>query len=246
VGNYGTESHESGKWFPDGRAASESFTNFSRRKKMKKFTGFIAAAAIAIAPMSASALTALTDNAMNDVTGQAGVSIAIDDVVMETWVGETKYTDVGGAFTGDGDASLVIADKHTVKFYNAFGAVAAGVLHSPGANGLIKSTVHADAQAQMGSPAHALTIDVGTALTLSAAASINNGGDPTDPTDVLNQRIAGVIIGLPTLEIHTVSDSYEVGISSTGAENTGANFILVENGAKTQHILGGTLEIAPH
>lgn len=64
---------------------------------MKKFTGFIAAAAIAITPMSSSALEALTDNAMNSVTGQAGVSIAIDDVVIyQESMADVTYFDTDG------------------------------------------------------------------------------------------------------------------------------------------------------
>eukprot|EP00831_Metopus_contortus_P063331 TRINITY_DN5579_c0_g1_i3.p1 TRINITY_DN5579_c0_g1~~TRINITY_DN5579_c0_g1_i3.p1 ORF type:complete len:211 (-),score=33.77 TRINITY_DN5579_c0_g1_i3:43-675(-) len=142
AGNCGTESHESGKWFPDGRAASGKLNQLFRRFfKMKKFTGFIAAAAIALAPMSSSALEALTDNALNDVTGQAGVSITVDDVVMETWVGTTMYTDLDGSATGsiaggdyvaDTQASLVISDKHTIKSFQAITGYDGTDLYSPG------------------------------------------------------------------------------------------------------------------
>ena len=102
---------------------------------MKKLTGFIAAVGIALAPMSASALEALTDNAMNDVTAQAGVHIAIDDVILFQTIDYTKYTDTDGMdenkytwhkagdtntdnLTSDA-ASLVISKKETLKVINA-------------------------------------------------------------------------------------------------------------------------------
>jgi hypothetical protein len=261
VGNYGTESHESGKWFPDGRAASESFTNFSRRNNMKKFTGFIAAAAIAFAPMSASALTALTDNAMNDVTGQAGVSITVDDVVMETWVGTTMYTDLDGSATGalatgdyvaDVAASLVISNKHTIKTFQAItGYDAVDGLYSPGIE-LTQKTLGAfnldtdDDHIADAYEAHAIKIDVGTLDILSDGKAYNNGAGVGTGDAAL--QVTGVVIGLPTLEINTSSDTYTVGVVQTDAVNQGAQvtFIQVTTGAKTQHILGGVLEIAPH
>lgn len=101
---------------------------------MKKLTGFIAAVGIAFAPMSSSALEALTDNAMNDVTAQAGVHIAIDDVILFQTIDYTKYTDTDGMddtrYTyqkvgevsdnaTDDAASLVISKKETLKVINA-------------------------------------------------------------------------------------------------------------------------------
>jgi hypothetical protein len=102
---------------------------------MKKLTGFIAAVGIALAPMSASALEALTDNAMSDVTAQAGVHIAIDDVILFQTIDYTKYTDTDGMdenkYTyhqagdtntdnvADDAASLVISKKETLKVINA-------------------------------------------------------------------------------------------------------------------------------
>ncbi len=77
---------------------------------MKRFTGILAAAAIALAPMSASALEALTDNAMNDVTAQAGVSIALDDIVIyQTSIADTTYTDTDGMTTGNGTEGNVLS-----------------------------------------------------------------------------------------------------------------------------------------
>ncbi len=227
---------------------------------MKKFTGFIAAAAIAFAPMSASALTALTDNAMNDVTGQAGVSITVDDVVMETWVGTTMYTDLDGSATGalatgdyvaDVAASLVISDKHTIKTFQAITGYDGTDLYSPGLElaqkslGAFNTDTDGDFIADA-YEAHAIKIDVGTLDILSDGKAYNNGlGVGTGDAAL---QVTGVIIGLPTLEITTTADTYTVGVVQAGAVNQGAQgtFIQVTTGAKTQHILGGVLEIAPH
>ena len=211
---------------------------------MKKFTGFIAAAAIALAPMSSSALEALTDNALNDVTGQAGVSIVIDDVILETWVGATTYTDTDG--NGDAVAgSIIVADKHTVKTFSAITRVDGGVFTSPGL-GLANDTVTVntditgDGVADVFT-AHALTIDVGTCSVYSDGASYNSG-----LAGGVDLTMTGVVIGLPTLEITTSADTYTVAVTQTGAHNTGAEYIQVTTGDKVQHILGGVLEIAPH
>ena len=210
---------------------------------MKKFTGFIAAAAIAIAPMSASALTALSDNAMNDVTGQSGVSIAIDDVVLETWVGATTYTDLDGT---NGDAgSITIEDKHTVKSFNAITQYDGAVGIESIGTGLTKKTIDAAALAKMNNATgfiKALTIDVGNCSVLADGGTTNMTllGTPTNIT------VAGVVIGLPTLEIVTSSDEYKITAGLSGAVNDGHDYIQVTTGEKVQHILGGVLEIAPH
>ena len=189
---------------------------------MNKFFGIIAAAAIALAPMSASALEALTDNALNSVTGQAGVTIAADDIVLETWIGETRYTDTDGT---DGIAgSLVISNQHTVQTLQGISSSTDPgtftTLHSVGVE-LTKTSLDAAALAGMGGAfiAQGLIIDVGTCAIYSAGASYNAtlaaGGTPTTLT------MAGVVIGLPTLELNTSSDTYTVGIAETGAYNDG-------------------------
>ncbi len=193
---------------------------------MKKFTNFVLAALLVLAPLSASALEALTDSNMNSVTGQAGVSIAVDDIVLVQKIGKVSYTD------SDSGASLFISDREVVKTINAITGDAT-----------IDADLQADyktANAANWTGAHALSIDIGKCDILSRGIAANMGVPAAAVT------VAGVIIGLPTVEIHTSADTFNVGIDMTGAANDGKEFITITKEASTLAILGGTLEIAPH
>lgn len=193
---------------------------------MKKLVlGAILGASLMISS-SAFALTAMTDANMKAATGQAGVSIAIDNVVIEQYAGSTSYIDT------DTNAAVRISDKHVIKTYLAMTS---------------EADYQADFLAQAGTDslgtwkaASALTIDVGRCDALSAGLESIMGA----PADSLT--VAGVVIGLPTLLINTTADTYDVGVDMVGAVNTGANFIRVAKAANTMAILGGTVEIAPH
>ena len=211
---------------------------------MKKLTGILIAAALILAPMSVSALEMMTDSNMKDVTGQAGVSIIVDDIVLEQWVGSTTYTDNDGT---DGTAgSISLNDQHTVQNFQAITESTDpgtfSTLASPG-QALTQSSLDPTALSVLGGSfqAHALTIDVGTCPVYSAGATYNSslaGGGALTMT--------GVVIGLPTLEINTSASTTIVTAGQAGAANDGAEFIQIDEGASTLHVLGGTVEIAPH
>jgi hypothetical protein len=258
---------------------------------MKRFNSLVLGALIAMAPMSASALEALTDSSMNDVTGQAGVSIAIDEVVLVQHIGESKYTDTDGT-DGVNGASIVIGNKFAVKHINAILSATDTYAGNLDAANTFDYTGYFE-------KARALSIDVGVCSLLTegnnnnkdaldagkialiegviggADGDITTAGDNLDKdataaalyaagaTDSISEarglyeyatqatawgdmNVAGVVIGLPTLEIHTSADSYDVGIESAGAINDGNKYIKIEKGASTLAILGGTLEIAAH
>ena len=175
---------------------------------------------------SAFALTAMSDANMKAATGQAGVSIAIDNVVIEQFVGSTSYIDT------DTNAAVRITDKHVVKT----------MLAMTSATDYANDFLDQAGVANLGTWNHAaaLTIDVGRCAALSAGVEANNNAPAGAVT------VAGVVIGLPTLLINTTSDTYNVGVTMTGAVNNGANFIRVSKGESTMAILGGTVEIAPH
>lgn len=83
---------------------------------MKKLVmSLVIGASLAIVP-SAFALKAMTADNMKDTTGQAGVSIAADDIIIYSSAGTTTYTDnktaiEHGLTVGYGDASIVIDEK---------------------------------------------------------------------------------------------------------------------------------------
>ncbi len=89
---------------------------------MKKLAlGAILGASLLVST-SAFALTAMTDANMKSATGQAGVSITLDNIVIEQYVGSTTYTDGDGTSTtlspaDDIAGSIRITDKHVVKEY---------------------------------------------------------------------------------------------------------------------------------
>jgi hypothetical protein len=214
-------------------------------KKMKKtIISLIVGASLAIAP-SVFALTSMSADNMKAATGQAGVGITVDGVVIETYTGETLYTDTDG--TDGTAASVVISDKHVVKKYDAItsASVYAGLMTDAGTTAL----VNADDLTGSGTyfqTAAALTIDVGTCDIYSAGASYNAtlaaGGTATSLT------IVGVVIGLPTLCITTTGDTYTVGVrdSAATAYNNDQDFIQITKSDSVMAILGGTVEIAPH
>lgn len=207
----------------------------------KSILSLIVGAGLLIAPLTASALSPMSADSLKDATGQAGVSIAIDNVKLESWVGETKYTDLDGVTKQTSDAaSVVIGDKHTVK---ELYAITDGTLTTrkmdDGTGTMVAQTVTIAGGTHF--EAKALSIDVGTCDALTKGMSYNRS--------LLGQSavtVAGVVIGLPTLEISTTADTYTVGIERTGAANSGAKFIQINKGASTLAILGGTVEIAPH
>ena len=210
---------------------------------MKRLTGIIAAATIALAPLSASALEVMNEKAMSDITAQAGVSIAIDDVILFQHVDETRYTDTVDD-TGAGGGSIVISEKTALKTLNA---IAPGLY---GQVGDLSSQFHYDADGITDGTdtivegadlpdwaASPLTIDVEEAHLISVADQLGGGAG----------GITGVVIGLPTLEIHTTADSYTVGVVAEGADlENETTLIKIEKGASTLAILGGHVEIAPH
>lgn len=216
---------------------------------------------------SAFALTAMSDANMKAATGQAGVSIAIDNVVIEQYVGSTTYTDDSGT---DGTAgSVVISDKHTVKSFLAM---------TSAADFAADFAANANGEAALGlwTKASALSIDVGTCSVLSAGLTDNaatvvaaganaaemiadlmsQGMTQDEAMAILGAKqlvgagqdvvVTGVVIGLPTLLIATSADEYSVGVSKTGAINDDKNFITISKGASAMAILGGTVEIAAH
>jgi hypothetical protein len=191
---------------------------------MKKLVlSLVLGASLAVAP-SVFALSSMTADNMKSATGQAGVSIAIDNVVIESFTGSTSYID------DDEGAVIVITDRHVLKQYLAMTSDAdyqADFMAKTGVTAVLGTWVEA----------HALTIDIGTCAVLSAGLSDNMGTPLT---------VAGVVIGLPTLLITTGADSYSVKATMTGAANDGGTYISISKAASSMAILGGTVEIAPH
>jgi hypothetical protein len=219
---------------------------------MKKV--LILAVVLMMLPLNAMALEMLNDQNMDQITGQAGVSIAVDDVKIYQNISDLSYTDVGGTGTTDGTISLgnlsVMVDINAITRLDATGAPV-----SPGRDvqGTYNTTnysylnaVHPVSGADI-FQARALTIDVGNMPVLGAGASYNADALLGNPQGTNTLTMAGVQIGLPTLEIYQTALSFDVTVTTDGtAHNEGASFGRLDIGNQTIAILDGTLEIAPH
>lgn len=191
-------------------------------------------------PLTAFAMEPLSEAIMDNVTGQAGVSIAIDDVKLYQDIAYLRYTDTDGV-GGSAAGSVGISNLQMMVHMNGITSLdASGLPVSPGRavqgnynTAMNYNNFNGDTQFH----ARALTIDVGTMPVLSAGMT-NNVGAPVD--------VAGVQIGLPTLEIHQSALSFDVTVVSVGAANSGASYGTIEIGNNTLTILDGTIEIAPH
>ncbi len=313
---------------------------------MKKLAiSLIVGASLIITP-SAFALKAMTDSNMKAATGQAGVSIALDDVTIFQSVGETLYTDIDG--TNGTAASIRISGKETLTTLRAIfddtnrdgflqrsyaeylnredaaaNAAAVAVLGASATATEIQTWIDDTANAATVAAAKtasggdieiaALSIDVSnkvealsygmaynhrndlldfhTTIAIadySSTADANTNGvndnietvagalglDVTDAEDLATATaqfgvlqaldgsadqaaysfgvaqasisVAGVVIGLPTLEIVKTGDTQNIGIVATGSINSGADYIQTTKSDSVMAVLGGTIEICPH
>lgn len=256
---------------------------------MKKFLAGIAAAAIITVPMTSFALESMSKGALKKATGQAGVSIALDNIVIvQKSQPTTTYWDMDGtssiqgtvgqvesaglriAYTAAAEKLMVldgilddtkygiaalettfgIAAKAADYGISAVGITAAGAAGIDVSNGddLNPASPAAGVYRTGISP---LTIDVGTCQALTTGLTHNRNDASLD--------VAGVVIGLPTLEITTYhsNDTKIISVVSgtpAATANSGATVPNVSNelirieksGTSQMAILGGRLEIAPH
>jgi len=234
---------------------------------MKKMTRSIFALIALVAfPMTAFALQPMADSSLDNVTAQAGVSIAVDDVLLYQSIDKISYTDQDYGFNADGSVDLAGGLINDASF-NINGLVINRMRINAITDGTSKFAGGADAYgavAASGFKAQALTIDVAEALPTLSAGKSNNLGTPVD--------VAGVLIELPTIEVImdsidinsiTITDNrYDTATVAAAADptnltlaekisagmsvNSGASFgSLAFSGVKLA-VLGGTLEIAAH
>jgi hypothetical protein len=219
--------------------------------------------ALALAPFSAFGMEMMTDDGMKDVTAQAGVAIAIDDVIIEQFVGATKYIDQGGIGSADfgGDATLggaiTIGARHKIQHINAIFDQDMAINN---ANYGLRGT-HYTYSGNEAFIIQALAIDIGTPPILSTGLANLKAGIAAHPVlggldaatwvaagidkithltydesrNLAQTNIVGVCITLPTVEIFTTGDIYSIGAEVVNAE-TGAT--LTGGVADTYHNQG--------
>ncbi|MBI9092759.1 MAG: hypothetical protein JEZ12_26380 [Desulfobacterium sp.] len=233
---------------------------------MKKLTGLLIVALLVISPMSASALEALTDSAMNQVTAQAGVSIGADNIVIyKSELSATKYVD------SDGIAGAV----HGHMVYNGDGAEAALTVQNSEIITLIDGVHFAG-----GTPDDNLNIDWTTEIdanvyaydadgnrsneTFTLGATLDqlvNHKKKTLDIDIANivleadvngiQRTkTAVVIGLPTIVIQSNGGTQVIGLENRSDANIptreDGELIKIERPQTVVAILDGFLTISAH
>ncbi|PIE74577.1 MAG: hypothetical protein CSA18_04310 [Deltaproteobacteria bacterium] len=250
---------------------------------MKRFILSLAVAATIFSiPMAASALEKMNNAQLKSATGQAGVSIAVDDIVIyKKGLADVTYIDTNGlgaatqagimidyadatekltiidAITESSSGSTYAADTLQTTFnidpsLGAVGIVAGAETYdgtNPWATVMDPTNGNvSDAVAEFATGISPLTIDVGECESLSDGWDSNTGA--ANPGD--NGFIAGVVIGLPTVEItnYYTTDTKAIRLVESTAVNNDpqySEFITIrKSGNSTMAILGGRLEIAPH
>ncbi len=218
---------------------------------MKKLAISLILGASLILTPSAFALKAMTDSNMKEATGQAGVSIALDDITLYQSVGESMYIDTDGIDGAAADAAGIVQSgvstlttiraivDHTNRgdfLKDAFGGVGyTDILDGTGIDGVGEQLTGEIEIA-------ALDIDVTAECATMAAMGAAYAGK------------AGIVIGLPTLEICKTGSTKIVSIVAVTDVATGAHdpltdadaLISIEKSDSVMAILGGTLEIAAH
>lgn len=215
---------------------------------MKRFAMVLAV--LMLLPLNAFALQPMSEDNMGQITGQAGVSIAIDDVIMYQNIDMLMYTDADG-IDGPGGAaaggSIGIDNlSMTVNINGITSLDASGLPVSP--NRACQGTYTGVAAGDFnntaaGFVAKALTIDAGALTVLSAGMANNN---TVLGLGLPSTTITGVQIGLPTVEIVQSAITLDVVATGTGAINSGLSYGTIEIGQVTMAVLDGVVEIAPH
>jgi len=208
-------------------------------------------------PFTAYGMQTAGDESMDQVTGQSGVAIAIDDVMVHFSASETWYqnnvidTDNNNEVTSSAAIGMV-EEGEELMFVNAVIGDGASGVENTGDYGLFGAyddlaDLYNDAtdDTYAHSPS-ALTIHVSDDL----AVMDQLGGD----------EVAGVQIGLPTVEIHT-EGSMAMQLLANATEPAGGeaqspvgsergdgdtwSYGTLYSGSETMAVLGGNLEIAP-
>lgn len=194
---------------------------------MKRFIVGLAAAAILSMPMAASALEKMDNSQLKSATGQAGVSIAVDDIVIyQKSLADTTYWDTDGIGDGGSAAGIMIdhADQlqklitiDAILDASEYGVAALQAIFGNTEDiGIVDDAAAALAagldptngnMSGLTTGISPLTIDVGTCEALTAGWAYNTANRAADLGGLQNLDVGGVVIGLPTVEITTYSTS---------------------------------------
>jgi hypothetical protein len=224
---------------------------------MKKVIALFAV--MMLIPMTAFGMQSMDQQEMSEVTGQSGVAITIDDVVLhqsasETWYQNTMYNSTGGVVS-QGSVGMVESGEQLTMVNAIVGWDDTNdEFQSAGDYGLqgdytfngIDSTVYDPSSDFSPSP---LTIQVGQFGPLASLEGTTSAFAAAGHT-----QATGVVVGLPTVEIHQegatamellVSNSANPIGDTRDPANGVSSFGTLYTGDSTMAVLDGRIEITP-
>jgi hypothetical protein len=181
-------------------------------------------------------LILMTETEMRAAFAQAGISIEIEYIEVKESFRELEYKDADG--TNGVTAYFKVRERYNEKTYQAvyteddFKTLFAEVTGGAESMGAWDKLSY-------------LTIDTGACDVLTAIEA-NNMGLESSFVEQTSEPVIGVVIGLPTLVIHSIIDDYAIGVDMEGAINDGANYMRITQKDNVMVILGGHIEIAAH
>lgn len=222
------------------------------------------AVCMVLIPFTAFSLEMVTDEEMDNITGQSGVAITIDDVVIhesgsgEVWY-QNSWADSSGN-TGTTSVGMVDGAAESMMFVNALtqnpaadvDAASPGDYGALGTYNELESLYSAATGNSYTHEASPLTIRVANTQAVEGSAF----------HDAIGEGLDAVVIGLPTVEIYnqgadakqilTTSNSNPIDDTRTRYDGTNYNSAntysfgtLYTGGGSSMAVLGGQVEIAP-
>lgn len=220
---------------------------------MKKVVSLLAV--LMLIPFTAYGMQSMDQQEMSEVTGQSGVAITVDDVVLHESGSEIWYQNNLEGAEGNMHSGAVgmVEEGQQTTFINAIvetdpaeGFESAGNYGLEGEYDALPETSF-DPDASEPSP---ITIQVGQMGVLAEAQGTTSAFVQSDEAKA---DATGVVIGLPTVEIHEEgSTAMQLLVSDSGnptgdtrADDGVSSFGTLYSGGDTMAVLDGRVEVTP-
>ncbi|BCS95564.1 hypothetical protein DSLASN_11960 [Desulfoluna limicola] len=224
---------------------------------------------LAFAPASASAMRAISDHALKFLTGQAGMSDEAQAVVEQTKIYISAITNgrtseimqtswdggvsdilgnTGVGFTGDMFSSILqsltgtdATSGQNSGLVSSYGETSPESQALTGVSYRYVNTVNPETGIEDLFITHYMTITEGRCPILSEMLTYNN---KALNLGLSSTHVEGIVVGMPTFEIHHTSHSYDVGLlNQPDASNSDKHYLQFSQGPTTQATLGGIIEV---
>jgi len=224
---------------------------------------------VAFAPTSASAMRSISDRALKFLTGQAGMSDEAQSIVEQTKVyisaitngrtsevlqthGDGGVADIlgntGVGFNADNISTILqsmtgtnTTDSQVSGLASSYGETSAESQKLTGVSNKYVNTVNPETGVEDLFITRYMTITEGRCPILSDMLIYNN---QALNLGLSSTHVEGIVIGMPTFELHTTSMKYDVGLlNQPDASNSEKHYLQFYQGPTTQATLGGIIEV---